>query len=187
MRKLKIENSIKTYIKEEKRLQKGKYKIRNKIYVFECLLCKKEIHLRKSDITKVSGRCRSCVDKESGKISSIKNRKLPYEALYNKFIYDRKRFNQMCNISFEDFIEFTKIKNCHYCNKIVNWSTHALYKNGAKYNLDRKDNNMGYIKDNCTVCCWECNEIKGNRFSYNEFIILSETIKEIYKKRDLNV
>ena len=27
--------------------------------------------------------------------------------------------------------------------------------------VDRKDNNIGYIKDNCVPCCFNCNRAKG--------------------------
>ena len=49
---------------------------------------------------------------------------------------------------------------CHYCGNI------SIDKiNG----IDRKDNNIGYILNNCLPCCYICNMAKSNK-TYEEFI-----------------
>lgn len=52
----------------------------------------------------------------------------------------------------QDFFELIS-KNCYYCNK-ENSETH---ENG----IDRKDNSIGYVIDNCVSCCGQCNQMKG--------------------------
>ena len=59
------------------------------------------------------------------------------------------------------FLEFTKINKCYYCDGDIKW--HAYWVEGKRnnhYNLDRKNNNEGYTKNNCVVCCELCNYMK---------------------------
>lgn len=42
--------------------------------------------------------------------------------------------------------------NCFYCDKVRTKS----HRNG----IDRKDNNIGYILENCVACCGQCNQMK---------------------------
>lgn len=50
---------------------------------------------------------------------------------------------------------------CHYCGG-------SLPPTGA--GLDRKDNNGPYSLANAVPCCRRCNTIKGNAFTYEEFM-----------------
>lgn len=62
---------------------------------------------------------------------------------------------------------------CFYCGA----SPQSNGKNGIKKNgIDRKNNEMGYLPENCVPCCWRCNYLKGDS-SYDEFVTL---IKLIY-------
>lgn len=168
-------NYKRTYLKTESRLQKGKWILRNNIYVYKCINinCNNELHLRRSDLSKISGKCRKCADKESGMKRGLLLSKRPFESLYNKFIYDRKRekseIKQICDITYEDFTEFAKIKDCYYCGDKVYWAISGLNRNGYKYNLDRIDSSKGYLKNNLVVCCWECNDMKSN-YDYDKFV-----------------
>lgn len=180
---LKVEDALRCIVKLRNTTQKGKYARREKIYIFKCSNCPSELGVHKSDLRKASGRCRPCADKDTGVITSYRERKRPYEALYNKFVYDRKRAGQDSNLTFDDFLEFTAIDHCHYCDESVFWAERSLQANGYAYNLDRMDNTRGYFKDNCVVCCWECNETKGSRYSYAEFVLLSPSLRKIKRKR----
>jgi len=163
-----FKDPIRTYKYVRKNLQKGKYQKRETVFVYLCS-CGEEIHLRKSDIKKVSGKCRNCADKTAALLRGQKNRKEPFRALYTTFCYRAKREGKQTVLSFENFLEFTKIKNCHYCNESVFWAEHNLNQNGSSYNLDRKNNKLGYSTDNCVVCCWRCNESKKDNFSYEDW------------------
>jgi hypothetical protein len=101
-------------------------------------------------------------------------RKRPYESLYNTFEAQRKHDS---NISYEDFVEFTKESGCHYCNFPIRWAKYNTNKNGNAYNLDRKNNSLGYSVENCVVCCGRCNEAKSNHFTYAEWVQIGELIK----------
>ena len=100
------------------------------------------------------------------------NNKRPYEWLYNTMVSSRKA----SDLTYEEFVEFTAITECHYCSFPIHWSKHNNEGSRA-YNLDRKDNKLGYIKGNLVVCCIRCNVAKMNHFTYDEFVQLGKVIK----------
>jgi len=105
---------------------------------------------------------------------------LPYESLYNaakKATEDWKKSSRgfKFQLTYDEFLEFTKTKVCHYCGSLVTW----VNSSHASYNLDRKDNAGNYDKDNCVVCCFECNATKGARFTYEEMLIIGKAVREV--------
>jgi len=101
--------------------------------------------------------------------------------------FHRKRGWKMINsITYSDILDFVKIKNCHYCSEEIIWYPHGTC-NGKQvsgaYNLDRKDNSIGYTKDNCVVCCAICNYFKGDRFSYDEMLEIGKTFRRLKEAR----
>lgn len=142
---LDVNQALRSYLREEKRLQKGRWKLRQTVYVFKCVKCPKEIEVRKAGLGRMSGRCRTCADRDSVAIISNKNRKQPYEAL----------------LTFEQFLDFIRQDRCRYCSVKVEWSVCSLARSGYGYHLDRKDNAQGYSVENCVVCCWSCNQTKA--------------------------
>lgn len=154
---LEIKNSIHTEYR--------KYKSTSTyVFTFFCKKCQiNTIKIEKKLLKTTKGLCKSCASKG-----------IPYKHTYNHFKDGVMRTNKKrtkykkFDLSFEDFLEFVKIKNCHYCNKHINWTKHTG-KGNHRSNLDRKDSNIGYVKNNLVVCCKECNYMKGSEFSYNEF------------------
>jgi 5-methylcytosine-specific restriction endonuclease McrA len=65
-------------------------------------------------------------------------------------------------LSLEDFIRFTTAR-CAYCG--IEPSQQYKNKHHATaytYNgIDRVDNELGYILENCVTCCKACNRLKG--------------------------
>ena len=118
------------------------------------------IHLR-------SGNSQSCDCLRVERVS-----KRPFESLYNRLV----RRNKNVTLSYEAFCTFTEHKNCHYCKTSIRWRV-------SGYNLDRKNNNLGYSLDNCVVCCGDCNRTKGDRYTYEEFMLLSPILRRIQKQR----
>lgn len=97
-------------------------------------------------------------------------KKRPYERLYNAFIRSSKKRKYNVDLTYEQFLDFTNVLHCYYCGDIVEWDKHHssdLRYHG--YNLDRKDNEVGYTKENCVVCCPLCNYMKRT-MGYEEFI-----------------
>ncbi len=59
----------------------------------------------------------------------------------------------------EYFIELIK-QNCYYCGASPT-NIKKLYNNIINYNgIDRKNNKIGYLKENCVACCKICNQSK---------------------------
>jgi hypothetical protein len=77
----------------------------------------------------------------------------------------------------EQFIDISE-QPCHYCGKEPSVSRGALNRqkqighrhNGlwARNGIDRKDNDIGYVFENCLPCCAICNHAK-HTLSYQEF------------------
>ena len=100
-------------------------------------------------------------------------KKAPFESLYNRLKLQEARYP--VELTYEQFSAFTKITECHYCEAAIAWRPHYAGKGG--YNLDRKDNLLGYTADNCVVCCKRCNLGKGSLFSYDEWLSVGALIK----------
>ena len=135
---------------------------RRLVYVFICTFpeCTRTIEIRSGEVENSKGLC--------GCHTHVKR---PFESLYNALFNDHR--NTEVRLSFEDFIEFTKTKECHYCLSFIPWIPYSMidgkYASRA-YFLDRKDPEGVYSVDNCVVCCTRCNIVKSNRFTYEQFL-----------------
>lgn len=150
-----------------------------KVYIFECSECKKDISAQDSHLKTHSGKCRSCCQK-----------KRPYEHILNEIQKAGIKTNRNVALTYEEFIDIIKDKACHYCKKVLVFNKHSRDSNGFKvskaYQLDRKDNNLGYTKENVVSCCWGCNRIKSDIYTYDEFMRLSPILKDIEESRNNN-
>lgn len=97
-------------------------------------------------------------------------------------------------LSFDDFLYLSQ-QNCFYCDIgpkqirnhfkycTVEVSDYAIKNGDFIYNgLDRIDNNLEHIKENCVPCCWPCNDIKGN-LSKEDFLNWIKTIYNNLNKK----
>ena len=90
-------------------------------------------------------------------------------------------------LTFDDFLKFVSTTECHYCGRTVVWPERAFVKTARRqyarsskaYYLDRINNDVGYTKSNCVVCCTTCNAIKGNTLTYEEMLILKPSLKKL--------
>lgn len=101
----------------------------------------------------------------------------PYERLYKQLIKCAKDRDILMNISFEQFLSFTKTKECHYCGASILWNEWAGQSGTTAYYLDRRDSQRGYAMDNCDVCCTRCNRGKANVFTYEEWVKIGNFIR----------
>ncbi len=138
------------------------------MYLCKCVCGKERARFRTNLI---SGKNKGC-----GCIPwNIKTR--PYEAIYNVFLRNAAKDNRFIDLTFEQFLKFTEISECHYCGLEITWAKSSTNKNGNNYNLDRKDNTVGYTFSNCVVCCARCNRAKSNHFTYEEWVEIGKVIK----------
>lgn len=147
-----------------------------KTYIFECIDCGDDIKSQQSKLKIHSGKCKKCTQ-----------RKRPYEHILSELFQTRNKKNKHeVEIIYEEFIEIIKDSKCHYCNKILIFNLYSRDENlkpvSKAYQLDRKDNDLGYTKENVVPCCWNCNRLKSDIYSYEDFIKLSPILKEIHNK-----
>ena len=126
-----------------------------------CPSCKEELFYSSTSAlnlaTRRNSKCGSC--SKSGRVSA--NRGDPFKWLYNHVVFISKNRNIENSLTFNEFLEFTNVDQCHYCGNPITWTSHR-HNRGVYhgYNLDRKNNDSGYTKDNCVVCCEMCNYMK---------------------------
>lgn len=150
------------------------------VYVFQCPNCVNTVEVKKCGVKYATGKCHVCCQ-----------RKRPYESIYNCLVINAKDRDIKIDLTFEQFLEFTKINNCHYCNIFLNRKAFKDRVNSkshsAAYLLDRKDASLHYTKENLVACCSFCNYLKSDKLNYEEFMLLSPALKLIQEKRKKNV
>ena len=93
-----------------------------------------------------------------------KERSYSLKSRFAQYCCSAKRRNYEFSLDYKEFSEIMN-KDCHYCRKKIAWG------------IDRKDNKIGYTKDNSVPCCEMCNKLKW-RWSEKEF---KNQIVKIYK------
>jgi hypothetical protein len=150
--------------------------VRYKIYIYNCLGCGKELSLQAGSLKTHSCKCRSCTQKGE-----------EYLFIYNELKNHRNRKVEF-TLSFEEFKEIILHNECTYCGKELVYNKYS--KNWGKnfsraHQLDRKDNLKGYTIDNVAPCCWTCNRLKSDIFSYEDFMKLAPALKEIRISKEI--
>ena len=129
-----------------------------------------------------SGHTKSCGCLKKDRLlkynKSRKTIKTASEVLFRDYIWNAKRRNIEFKLTSVEFFKITK-ENCHYCGakpfsvKWITWHKGRPYK----YNgIDRKNNKVGYVKNNVVACCSHCNWSK-HTMTEIEFL---KTVKRIY-------
>lgn len=118
-----------------------------------------------------------------GKINRAESRKKEFGYSNENYLYLQyksrsiKKFGEF-NITKEQFRELI-YSNCFYCGKHPEQQTVKRCVNGINKSngIDRVDNEIGYIYENCVCCCKVCNTMKMNLSVY-EFL---NHISKIFK------
>lgn len=148
---------------------------KQKIWVLKCLDCEAEIRVWPGQRGSASGKCASCVNK--GK---------PYQHVLTSIRNAARIKNLECPLSLDDITEFAQTKKCTYCAISISWTQFwSKFSPSHAYYLDRKNNSKGYTKENCVVCCTDCNFIRGDKFTYEEFLLLSPGLRKIRKLKQV--
>jgi 5-methylcytosine-specific restriction endonuclease McrA len=45
--------------------------------------------------------------------------------------------------------------------------------------IERMDNRVGHIKENCVLACWKCNNQRKDEYDCNEFYRMKEAEREL--------
>lgn len=125
-------------------------------------------------VVKAQHLTRKCFTKSCGclKKQNPQNRIKPFEALYKHFLLScNNRKINVC-LSYKEFVHYTQqSQKCEYCGESVNWTEFNVLKHGSSVNFDRRDSNIGYVKENIVICCSPCNYIKHRFLTYEEMKI----------------
>jgi hypothetical protein len=146
-----------------------------RITVFKCVVCDRECrsNSKKMKTATFTGKCKTCI-----------TRRKPFESLYKIFLWAAEKRGLSVDMTYLEFLAFASQPNCFYCDCPVPWQMYGTQKIRSRgYFLDRKDGNKGYSTENCVVCCKTCNFAKANRYSFEEFCLLSPGLKAIAKLR----
>lgn len=100
----------------------------------------------------------------------------PYEMIFNILTSQAKRRGIPVQLSYEEFVEFTSIVECVYCKTPVSWLKHHTKGCEKRTNLDRKNNTLGYSRENCVVCCYRCNSLKLNQLTYEQMLEIGKLL-----------
>lgn len=90
---------------------------------------------------------------------------------YNTYIGSAKNRGYVFELTFEEFKSICE-KDCKYCGSPPSSEIKASYgrTSGWIYNgIDRVDNNIGYVLNNCVPCCKVCNRAKRD-MSLEDFV-----------------
>ena len=89
------------------------------------------------------------------KYKNYQNTPYGMRSRYSRYQYNAKKRGYLFNIKYDEFIKIISLQ-CNYCNE-----------DGG--GVDRVDNDIGYILNNCVPCCKTCNWMKTNN-TLDEFI-----------------
>ena len=86
--------------------------------------------------------------------------------IFRKYKTSAYKRNYVFDISFSDFVKIIS-KNCFYCGSYPQreHKLKSLKDMDVKFmfnGIDRSNNDIGYILDNCVPCCTICNRAKNN-------------------------
>lgn len=82
----------------------------------------------------------------------------------------------------EDFISWyeKEPRTCSYCEiKEENLSLLGF----RRLEIDRKDNDKGYLIKNIVLACRICNSVKGKYISYDDMTEIGQVIRKIWKRK----
>lgn len=143
-----------------------KYRKNNTTYYVCKCDCGKEMTTSHSNLK--SGSCKSCgcLIFEIRKSERKPIEKTISHSIWNYYLRNAKDRNYIWNLSEEEFLILIKT-SCYYCGAEPFNYVKRRYKTetekGLPFNgVDRLDNTVGYVTDNCVPCCKICNAAKSN-------------------------
>lgn len=90
-----------------------------------------------------------------------------------------------------EFLTLLKEEKCQYCNLTIDKvkelaKKKQLFKKnerGWSLEIDRKNSNEEYKKDNCVMSCYWCNNAKTDEFTFKEFKEIGKSFEKVWKER----
>lgn len=148
-------------------------------YICKCE-CGNIKSIRANSLKQGSTKSCGCLQKEVASSFALPNNGSAKNKLFYQYKNKARKKGYSFDLTFEDVLEFTK-QNCFYCNR----EPQQIFKSKkSKYlynGIDRKNNSIGYVKENCVSCCVTCNYAKGTR-NYDAFILWIDRVSKNLKK-----
>lgn len=128
------------------------------------------------------------------KINSVDNLKSDH-LLFEKYL-SQVFPNLYSKKDFDDDIKKCAQENsrCEYCETSLKEIRNLINNNkirnkrsdtrGYNLELDRKEPNYEYYKDNVVLSCYWCNNAKTDEFTYKEFKDIAKSIKKVWSDRE---
>ena len=117
------------------------------------------------------GRVKSCgcLLKEQPS-STLPNGEAAFRRMYYQYKKSAERRELDFPLSKHEFRRFTK-QPCHYCGQKPQGIWKSVHNTGDYIcnGIDRKNNDIGYVIDNCVPCCTQCNYFKTD-MEYDKFV-----------------
>jgi len=147
---------------------------------WECLCdCGNTCVVGTSDLLRSHTKSCGCIKSENiSKANSLPIKDVAEKQLFTSYKRSAVKRNLEWKLSKNEFVSFLQ-QECFYCgsppigtiikNKVI--GNEEYHFNG----IDRVDNSIGYITDNCVACCKHCNHAK-KALSKEEFISLAKKI-----------
>jgi hypothetical protein len=155
---------------------------RKKGYKCRCI-CGKETIARTFALKNAThNSCGCTLGKRLAKLHTLPNFQSLKNSLYRHYKRAAKNRNYIFELTKEEFEKLTQ-QNCYYCGlppSMVWRSRPNKYTNYSNYpynGVDRIDNTIGYITDNCVGCCRICNNSKSTLSVNDWFIWLKRIVK----------
>ena len=122
----------------------------------------------------IYGRNKSCGCYRKERMSNLRKKTFGEAAknnLYPFYKNSAKRRNLIFELSRDEF-NFLIQKDCDYCGSPPSNISKSGHDNGdfIYSGIDRMDNDVGYVLENCVPCCIICNRAKNN-LSFDEFLV----------------
>ena len=161
---------------EERRQRNEALPPEQQIHLNEAWLCRCECGIERIMATSDFRRHESCWECRPKDKPTLRTR--PFEAVFNLMrnaVLRRLggRRHHEFTISYEEFAEIAQTGKCHYCHEPISFVRHGKTKANHAYRVDRKDNSKGYVSGNVCACCKRCNFSKGDRYTYEEWFIMT--------------
>lgn len=143
----------------------SEHKKDNIIYCFCVCLCGNVKDIRRYHVISSHIKSCGCLSLETSKKNIPKNKlpigKAPENILYHNYKKSAEQRKYSFDLNRDQFINLI-YQPCHYCNRLPqrivrSVSGETILANG----VDRINNDIGYVLENCVSCCSVCNRAKG--------------------------
>lgn len=169
MKKIDITNQKFGRLLAIERIGNGDRPSKTSLWRFKCD-CGGEKLLPYTQVVHNNTRSCGCLRRESGCPCKLPLGIAARNGLYSRYKSAAKERKLQFKLTIEEFTILTST-NCHYCDKKPSQMVKGKTSNGPYIHngIDRKDNNIGYLIDNCVPCCKTCNFAKHTQ-TLDEFL-----------------